>query len=312
MVIAPKLESQLQTARLGSLLPVLAELGVECTDDLELLQDGDIEKRSDLSVILKRRFLEWKANQLEVGSTKSYESTLITELAGRGTLERTTDRINCGPMSDRQRPSDPQSSRPPMINKISLPLLEATTASLPPETSPLRTQPLGGYAAGGTSSSGNTPPIPATPRTRVLPMLQVLRELEALDQALQEERERCKNLDEELQEERDRTAKLAEEKKANEEGHARDISALEEMLQHLINENKSLRATDSGRQATSPSGNEAQNALRQVADTSSASSARGSSTGEVKDRLTLTEMLYEPEMEPRKTMADRLSQIRST
>lgn len=398
MVIAAQLESQLQTARLGSLLPILLELGVERTEDLDHIEDSDIEKRNDITVIHKRRFLEWKANVLEVGSTVSDDnSTVITQIATQAQRmarqSETSDGSRPDRPSDSSRPSGrfssdcPQprtgqissdSSQHQVINKILLP-----QDGSPPiiQASPFVTgrpacMPQCGPFATARPSSDRAMPLPSqrdhpfatarpnyggtsmpnqTPRTRVGPLMQVLRELEALDQALQDERHRCKTLQDDLEEERRLSAQIVEEKKANEEGHTRDMAVLEEMLQHLMNENAALKQAAAQHEATGQVPRTADLAsevlaqCRQVQeiprtadlasvegyDSSSrytqqpmgaaymaAAAADGYSSNRVTQLATAmdvstadlaatrnTECCYEPDMEPRSTMADRLSQI---
>merc|ERR1719272_2425458 len=69
-----------------------------------------------------------------------------------------------------------------------------------------------------------------TPRTRAMPLVEVLREVENLDLALQAEREKCAKLSEELELERENCREIAEAKQAYEESHSRDIVMLEDMM----------------------------------------------------------------------------------
>jgi hypothetical protein len=127
MVLESQLEAQLQAARLESLLPVLTELGVERCDDIEFLEEQDIEKRSDITVIQKRRFFEWKASLLEIGSTASCESTMMAKMS--------TERQKLGLPRISHMPQSPS-------HCSSVSVSEEPSSSNPPQTARTRAQPL--------------------------------------------------------------------------------------------------------------------------------------------------------------------------
>jgi DNA repair exonuclease SbcCD ATPase subunit len=317
----PNLENQLQSARLEAIIPVLAELGVECCEDLEFIEDHDIDDRKDITLIHKRRFFEWRAKVLEIPNLDVASTACSSE-----------------------------SSRRHLGSPMGVPQLD-----LPSQT----------------------------PRTRARPLVQVLQELQLLDDALQEERDRSSDLmaelqeerrkhaavvaeleearrhskelakevvharnmagnensnsTEELQAERKNSSRIIEEKKANEESHARDIAVLEEMLEHLIKDNAALKqklAASGPSSATSPRAPqvpvpqfprvpECHKSLRNVCEPEQLIDdftthgrdmfgGRMSAACEPEIRSSArNSAAYEPEMEPRRTFADRLSHIQT-
>lgn len=199
MALAPNLESQLEAARLGALLPVLLELRVVRCEDLEFMDEGDIEKREDITMVQKRRFLEWRAKFLEARAAQSscWElSSSSSAFQDAGSLQSTIFQVDCEQHHEAQI-KHPQASR-----------------------------------AGSKGNASSVAMPQQTPRSRAMPLLEVLREVEHLDIALQTERERNAALtaelqgersamisaelkflkmEEELQEERKRSAQLAKE-----------------------------------------------------------------------------------------------------
>jgi len=322
MALNQDLETQLQSARLEALLPVLSELGVECCEDLEFIEDGDVEKRKDITVIHKRRFLEWRAKFLESPNL---------EVASTACSSESSRRISAHTGSP--------------LSRLDISQVEFDR----PSSSPVR--------------------IPAqTPRTRARPLVHVLHELQLLDDALQEERDRSARLAEELQEQRNRyadmvvdleeerqhskslaeelvrarnsnatdelqaerkhSARIVEEKKANEDNHARDIAVLEEMVEHLIKDNMALKAKVAacnsqleGECFHEPVVQPRSTVCEPELELTSASvdftthgydmaGGRMSASCEPEIRHSArNSTTYEPEMEPRRTLADRLGQL---
>lgn len=180
----PSLESKLQAARLDVLLPVLLELGVECSEDLEFIEERDIENRDDITPVHKRRFLEWKAKLLEESSTSASSRTTLPESpsqAAAHTLKAVDNQIG----------SEHAHQIPPHCGQAS----QASSSTDRPSVAGVPSLPMPSQ----------------TPRTRVLPLVQVLRELEEIDLSLQEERIRSASITEELQEERKRNKRLDDE-----------------------------------------------------------------------------------------------------
>lgn len=70
MVLAQVLREQLDEARLGPLIPVLEDLGVELVEDFDLVQGADLQKPG-ITEIQRRRFFTWKAklSPLPIAST---------------------------------------------------------------------------------------------------------------------------------------------------------------------------------------------------------------------------------------------------
>lgn len=253
MTLAAELESKLNAARLRVLVPVLVELGVECSNDLEFMQESDINSRNDISVIQKRRFLDLRAKIME---------------------------------SDGTTTSDDEDDHQLHEVKMYCAGSEGTGSTQTADFS--RSQPTGCKLP------------PQTPRTRALPLVEILREVENLDEALKEEREK--------------TAKLTEEKRHLVENHARDISMLEDMLQSLLAENESLKATVAAWEVKhGPSGGYRPHVINEVVDEDedepepceSPIVVRGHYEGEPEPAADFSSegrpSIGEPEMEPRRT-----------
>jgi len=325
MAVSQNLESQLQSARLEALLPVLSELGVECCEDLEFIEEEDVEERSDITVIHKRRFFEWREKILEIPNLEVASTACSSESSRKmsAQLGSPMSRLDM-PQAEFDRPS-------------SLPVWPVQT-----------------------------------PRTRARPLVHVLHELQLLDEALEEERDRRERIAEELQEqrnmcsklvaeleeerqhskglakelahacnangsddlqaERKHSARIVEEKKANEDNHSRDIAVLEEMLEHLIKDNMALKAkvaacepqhtthteAECSREPTmQPRGTvgEPELELTSASDDFTThghdmAGGRMSAACEPEIRHSArNSAVYEPDMEPRATLADRLSQL---
>lgn len=215
MGLSPQLEAQLQNARLGLLLPVLRDLGVECCGDLKFINEGDIGGRQDISLIMKRRFLEWRDKMQEPGDNSSSEAE-----------------SECSPR---------QSQLLDLTQEVSMRNANKALLAASPKASARTSSSIDHSTAASTTFSRQQPPIGSshdmpmpslptqTPRTRAMPFVDVLRELENLDIALKEERERGSN--------------LVEEKEVLEQNHARDMKMLEEMLQHAYAEIEGLKST---------------------------------------------------------------------
>merc|ERR1719408_785634 len=114
-------------------------------------------------------------------------------------------------------------------------------------------------------------------------MVEVVRELERLEQALQQERRN--------------STKLADEKNACEENHSRDVAMLEGMLQQTLTENERLQATVSALRAscvlaTIPEVIDAEKGVLPLKDAIEDEAS--------KDQNLAPEALEEPEMEPRR------------
>lgn len=117
-------------------------------------------------------------------------------------------------------------------------------------------------------------------------MVEVVRELERLEQALQQERRN--------------SAKLADEKKSTEENHSRDVAMLEGMLHQTLTENERLQATVSALRASCVLAT-----IPEVIDTEKGTPpTKDSPEDDVnKDQNLAPEVLEEPEMEPRRVPA---------
>jgi len=214
MVLSPQLEAHLQNARLGVLVPVLLDLGVEYCEDLKFMNEGDFGGRSDISMIQKRRFLEWRDKMLQAGGDSSSEAesfcehqprpSQLLDLTQDGSIRNATKgHIEASPSArtqssvDRSTAASTSGYRPQQVNG-------------PPHDMPMS--------------------LPTqTPRTRAMPFVDVLRELENLDVALKDERER--------------SSALEEEKQVLVQNHTRDMKMLEEMLQHAYVEIEQLKST---------------------------------------------------------------------
>jgi len=214
MVLSPQLEAHLQNARLGVLVPVLLDLGVEYCEDLKFMNEGDFGGRNDISMIQKRRFLEWRDKMLQASGDSSSEAesfcerqprpSQLLDLTQDGTIRNLTKgHMEASPSArtqssvDRSTAASTSGYRPPQVNG-------------PPHDMPMS--------------------LPTqTPRTRAMPFVDVLRELENLDVALKDERER--------------SSALVEEKQVLDQNHKRDMKMLEEMLAHAYVEIEQLKST---------------------------------------------------------------------
>jgi len=213
MGLSPQLEAQLQNARLGLFVSVLLDLGVEYCEDLKFMKEGDIGGRKDISLIQKRRFLEWRDSMLQTGGDTSSDAESQSEHEPRPSalLDLTQDGGSMRSAGKARLEASPMT--PTTLSRTQSSIDHSTAAS-----------------TNMRSSDNDARGLPMqTPRTRAMPFVDVLRELENLDIALKEERERSSN--------------LVEEKQVLEENHARDMKMLECMLQHAYVEIEQLKST---------------------------------------------------------------------
>jgi len=237
MVLAPTLEVQLQTARLEALLPVLKELGVECCEDVEFLEEKDIEKRDDLTVIHKRRFLEWRAKLMDISSTASTESITAARFSGEKMQRQhsgmTAEKRCMSPQPAPQSPASsqgyPVSSSGNFSTRIPMPVVSA-------RGQPMSSRMCMSHVPSAQSMSHVPSPttdcdgLPLqTPRSRAMPLVHVLRELEALDVALKDERIRCEAFEMELHEEHEKNATMTEQLHDERELSKRLVEELERL-----------------------------------------------------------------------------------
>merc|ERR1719149_325698 len=165
-------------------------------------------------MIQKRRFLEWRDKMLQASGDSSSEAesfcerqprpSQLLDLTQDGSIRNVTKaHIEASPSARTQGSAD-----------------RSTAAS----TSGYRPQQVNGPPHDMPTSMPTQ-----TPRSRAMPFVDVLRELENLDVALKDERER--------------SSALVEEKQVLDQNHKRDMKMLEEMLAHAYVEIEQLKST---------------------------------------------------------------------
>lgn len=228
------------------------------------MEDDDIAKQDDITVIQKRRFFEWRAQLLETDDASESESEdkypitparSIPSCGGAAPsaclglplhLENLTARIASSCSLAEPLASGCLTARKsaPIRRSSFAPSSSASLRNRSPSVrrrAPAQVPPV---CSARLSARCMPQPTPRTQTARKVAAdtpIEVLVELERLDMALQEELARSAQLELELQEERERSSRIAAEKQVNEENHSRDMAMLEQLIQKVMSDNELLK-----------------------------------------------------------------------